>query len=35
MGLAFRTQTVLQMAMIGWQAGKAAKFDAKQRKIIV
>ena len=35
MDLAFRTQTVLQMAMLGWQAGKTAKFDAKQRKIIL
>jgi hypothetical protein len=35
MDLAFRTQTILQMAMLAWQAGKTARFDAKQRKIIL
>jgi hypothetical protein len=35
MDLACRTQTILQMAMLAWQAGKTAKFDAKERKIIV
>ena len=35
MDLAFRTQTILQMAMLGWQAGKTAKFDTKARKIVV
>lgn len=35
MDLAFRTQTVLQMAMLGWQAGKTAKFDAKARKVVL
>ncbi len=35
MDLAFRTQTILQMAMLGRQAGKTAKFDAKERKIIL
>jgi len=35
MDLACRTQAVLQMAMLGRQAGKTAKFDAKQRKIIL
>ena len=35
MDLAFRTRTVLRMAMLGRQAGKTAKFDAKQRKIVL
>ena len=33
--LAFRTQTALQMAMLSWKKGRAARFDAKKRRIVV
>jgi predicted dehydrogenase len=33
MDLAFRTQAVLQMAMLGWRAGKTARFDAARRAV--
>jgi predicted dehydrogenase len=35
MSLAFRAQTVLQMAMLGHKAGKTAKFDAAKREIVL
>ena len=35
MGLAFRTQTVLQMAMFAQKAGKTARFDAEKRQIVL
>lgn len=35
MDLAFRTQTPLHMAMLGWKAGKMAKFDAEKKTIIL
>jgi hypothetical protein len=35
MDLAFRTQTVLQMAMLAWQAGKTARFDRVKQQIVV
>jgi predicted dehydrogenase len=35
MDLAFRTQTVLQMAMVAWQAGKTARFDTSKQQIVV
>ncbi len=35
MDLAFRTQTVLQMAMLAMREGKTARFDAKKRDIIL
>jgi len=35
MDLAFRTQTVLQMAMLAWQAGKTARFDRDKQQIVV
>ncbi len=35
MDLAFRTQTVLQMAMLGWQAGTIARYDKQNRKILI
>lgn len=35
MGLAFKTQTVLQMAMLGHKQAKTARFDAKDRRIIL
>jgi hypothetical protein len=35
MDLAFRTQTVLQMAMLSSRAGKVAKFDAQNRNVVV
>ncbi|OQW94796.1 MAG: hypothetical protein BWK77_08545 [Verrucomicrobia bacterium A1] len=35
MSLAFRAQTVLQMAMLGFKAGKTAKFDAAKREIVL
>ena len=35
MDLAFRTQTVLQMAMLSSRAGKVAKFDAQNRTVVV
>jgi len=35
MHLAFRTQTILQMAMLGWKAGKVAKFDQAKKEITV
>jgi predicted dehydrogenase len=35
MDLAFRTQTILQMAALGVKQGKLARFDAKQRQIIL
>lgn len=35
MSLAFRTQTVLQMAMLGWRAGKTTHYDKVNRNIIV
>lgn len=35
MDLAFRTQTVLQMAMLGWRKGVTARFDPQQKKIII
>jgi len=34
MDLAFRVQTMLQMAMLGQRAGKVAKFDQKGKRII-
>jgi hypothetical protein len=33
MDLAFRTQTILQMAMLSMREGETARFDAKKRKI--
>ena len=35
MDLAFRTQTVLQMAALGAKQGKVAHFDAQQRQILL
>ena len=35
MDLAFRTQTPLHMAMLGWKAGRTAKFDAKKKIIVL
>ena len=35
MDLAFRVQTVLQMAMLSHRSGKTAKFDKAQREIII
>jgi predicted dehydrogenase len=35
MDLAFRTQTVLQMGMLGMKAGKTANFDQEKRSIII
>lgn len=35
MELAFRVQTMLQMAMLSHKAGKVAKFDAAKREIII
>jgi predicted dehydrogenase len=35
MDLAFRTQTVLQMAMLAHRAGKTARFDPQNRRIIM
>lgn len=35
MDLAFRAQTVLQMAMLGFKAGKTARFDAAKREIVL
>lgn len=35
MDLAFRTQTVLQMAMSSMREGKSARFDAKKRAIVL
>ncbi|UCD76938.1 MAG: Gfo/Idh/MocA family oxidoreductase [Phycisphaerales bacterium] len=35
MDLAFRTQTMLQMAMLASRAGKTARFDPENREIIV
>ena len=35
MDLAFRTQTVLQMAMLSSRAGKVCRFDAAQRAVLV
>ena len=35
MDLAFRTQTVLQMAMLSMRSGKTARFDAQKREIVV
>lgn len=35
MDLAFRAQTVLQMAMLGFKAGKTARFDAGKREIVL
>ncbi len=35
MDLAFRTQTVLQMAMLGWQSGKIARYDKAKREILI
>ena len=35
MDLAFRTQTVLQMAMLASRAGKTARFDAEKRAIVL
>jgi len=34
MDLAFKTQTVLHMAMMGWKKGGSAGFDATERKIL-
>ena len=35
MDLAFRTQTVLQMAMLAMRGGKTARFDLTKRKIVM
>jgi predicted dehydrogenase len=35
MDLAFRTQTVLQMAMLASRAGRTAKFDPARREIVI
>ncbi|MCX7886117.1 MAG: Gfo/Idh/MocA family oxidoreductase [Verrucomicrobiae bacterium] len=35
MDLAFRTQTVLQMAMLAWRKGVTARFDPQRRRIVV
>jgi predicted dehydrogenase len=35
MGLAFRTQTVLQMAMLAMRAGRTARFDSASREIAI
>ena len=35
MDLAFRTQTPLHMAMLGYKAGRTAKFDADKMSIIL
>ncbi|MBE7559919.1 Gfo/Idh/MocA family oxidoreductase [bacterium] len=35
MELAFRTQTVLQMAMLSWKRGRAVRFNARRRRIVV
>jgi len=35
MDLAFRTQTVLQMAMLASRAGRTARFDADKRAIVI
>lgn len=35
MDLAFRAQTVLQMAMLGFKAGKTARFDETRREIVL
>lgn len=35
MDLAFRTQTVLQMAMLSMRKGETAKFDAQRRRILI
>lgn len=35
MDLAFRTQTILHMAMLGFRAGKTAKFDTAKRAIVL
>jgi len=35
MDLAYRTQTILQMAMLGWQKGEVAKFDTASERIVL
>jgi predicted dehydrogenase len=35
MDLAFRTQTVLQMATLAWRAGRTARFDPAARAIVI
>jgi len=35
MELAFRTQTVLQMAMLGWRQGKVAHFDPRAMAVVI
>jgi len=35
MDLAFRTQTVLQMAMLALRNKKAAMFDPRERRILI
>jgi len=35
MDLAFRTQTVLQMAMLAYRAGRTARFDHEKREIVL
>ncbi len=35
MDLAFRTQTALQMAVLGWKEGKVARFDQDKQEIVL
>ena len=35
MDLAFRVQTMLQMAMLSYKAGKVARFDMAKREIVI
>jgi hypothetical protein len=35
MDLGYQVQTALQMGMLGLQAGKVARFDADQEKILL
>ena len=35
MDLAFRTQTVLQMAMLAYREGRTARFDHAKREIVL
>jgi hypothetical protein len=35
MDLAYHVQTACQMAMLGFRAGKTAKFDAEKEQIVL
>ena len=35
MDLAFKVQTMLQMPMLGQRAGKVAKFEQKEKRIVL